>query len=135
MVKLSPRARYLMLGGPESPPLASNAHSSATKTANPVDCCSEVLMRISQILMLSALLHAGVAEARFGKGGGGSSGSGGPQPTHAAVPVDSRGSSSSSSSSSSATSSSSTFSSSVFDPTRRLGYFSGAFVPMYGYGA
>lgn len=85
-------------------------------------------MKISQVVVLIALLHAGVAEARFGKKGSGgstsSSSSGGGQSTHAAVPVDSPGSSSSSSSSSGT----------AFRPTRRLGYFSGAFVPNYGYG-
>lgn len=83
-------------------------------------------MRISQVVVLIASLHAGVAEARFGKkGSGGSSSSssgGGGQSTHAAVPVDSPGSSSSSSPGT------------AFRPTRRLGYFSGAFVPNYGYG-
>lgn len=86
-------------------------------------------MRISQVAMVALLLHAGSAEARFGKGGsGGSSGgsrsSSSSRSTHAAVPV---GSSSSSSSSGGSSTSSGFFS-------RRLGYFSGAFVPMYGYG-
>lgn len=95
-------------------------------------------MRISQLAMVAALvalLHAGSAEARFGKGGSGggsSSGSGGSsRSTHAAVPVGSGGSSSASSSGSPGGSSSGNFSS---DPSRRLGYYSGAFVPMYGYG-
>lgn len=89
-------------------------------------------MRISHVVLLIALLHAGIAEARFGKrnrGGGSkpsSSSGSNSQPTHAAVPVDSPGSSSSTSSSGSPGSS--------VRPFRRQGYFSGAFVPMYGYG-
>ena len=91
-------------------------------------------MRISQVVLLFASLHAGIAEARFGKKSSGGeskpSSGGGSQATHAAVPVDSPGSSSSSNSSSSSSSSSG----SSFGPRRRLGYFNGAFVPMYGYG-
>ncbi len=87
-------------------------------------------MRISQVVLLIAALHAGIAEARFGKkssgGASNSSAGGGAQPTHAAVPVDSAGSSSSSSSASP--------SGSFLRPNRRLGYFNGAFVPLYGYG-
>lgn len=87
-------------------------------------------MRISQLVVLSVLLHAATAEARFGKAGsgGGSSSSGGSRSsTHAAVPVDSSRSSSSSSGGN--------FSSgSPAYRSSRLGYYSGAFVPMYGYG-
>ena len=90
-------------------------------------------MRISQIILFCAVLHAGMAEARFGKGGsGGGSSSGGSRggssgsSTHSAVPVDSRGSSSRSSGSSSG--------SSFLQPSFRTGYFGGAFVPMYGFG-
>lgn len=82
-------------------------------------------------LLLCALLQAQTAEARFGKAGsGGRSGggrSGGSRSTHAAVPVGSRGSSSSANSRSNSTVG-------TFRPYRRLGYFSGAFVPAYGYG-
>ncbi len=90
-------------------------------------------MRISQVVLLIASLHAGVAEARFGKKNSGGSSNPSPatgsQPTHAAVPVDSPGSSSSSSASLSPSGSAS-----PFVPRRRLGYFNGAFVPLYGYG-
>lgn len=82
-------------------------------------------MRISHVVLLIASLHAGLAEARFGK-----KSSGGSQPTHAAVPVDSAGSSSSSGAGASSSSAGS-----PFRPNRRLGYFNGAFVPLYGYGA
>ncbi len=87
-------------------------------------------MRISQLVVLSVLLHAATAEARFGKAGsgGGSSSGSSSRSTHAAVPVDSSSSSSSSSSGSNFSSGTSS------DRSSRLGYFSGAFVPMYGYG-
>ena len=91
-------------------------------------------MRISQLVVLCVLFHAATAEARFGKGGSGGSSSSGSssRSTHAAVPVDS----SRRSSGSSPSSSSGSFSGSgdSFYRSSRLGYFSGAFVPMYGYG-
>jgi hypothetical protein len=96
-------------------------------------------MRWPQALMIGSLLaafHPGLAEARFGKAGsGGSTGGGGRSSgssggTHRAVPVDSRGSSSGSSGGSS--SSGSSFS--TFRYRSGLGYYSGAFVPFYGYG-
>jgi hypothetical protein len=83
------------------------------------------------------MLSPGLAQARFGKGGSGggshhssssSSGSGG---THRAAPVDS----SRSSSSGGSTSGSSFLSgSSGFRYRSGYGYYSGAFVPLYGYG-
>ncbi len=99
-------------------------------------------MRWPQVLMIGSLLaafHPGLAEARFGKAGsGGSTGGGGRSSgssggTHRAVPVDSRGSSSGSSGSSGGSSSSGS-SFSTFRYRSGLGYYSGAFVPFYGYG-
>lgn len=87
-------------------------------------------------MVLCAVLHAGTAEARFGKAGSGgttSGGNAGARSTHAAVPVDSPGSSSTSSSSSGSSSSSSLPPVSPFF-RQPMGYFGGAFVPMYGYG-
>ena len=86
-------------------------------------------MRISQLVVLSVLLHAATAEARFGKGGSGGGSSSSRSSPHAAVPVNSSSGSSSSASGGQASSGSS------FYRPSRLGYYSGAFVPMYGYGS
>lgn len=90
-----------------------------------------------------ALLHAGVAEARFGKGGSGggsssgssrgSSSGGSSSSTHRAVPVDSPGSRSTAGSPGASGGSGGFSPRSTFN-TYGLGYFGGAFVPFYGYG-
>jgi hypothetical protein len=97
-------------------------------------------MRWPQAVIISVIATAlvpGLAEARFGKGGSGGSSGGGRSSssssgtTHRSAPVDSRRASSPSSGGGS---SSFSTGSSAFRYRAGYGYFSGAFVPMYGYG-
>lgn len=99
------------------------------------------MIRISSALLLAlTLLAATPADARFGKGGGGSSSGGksSSSSSHGAAPVGPRTSSTSSSSGGGYSSgygytNGYSYGSSFYNPWR-YGYYSGAFVPMYGYG-
>ncbi|MGV3620579.1 MAG: hypothetical protein ACO1OB_07165 [Archangium sp.] len=94
----------------------------------------EGIVNVRSILVFMVVLQAGVAHARFGKSNSGgvvgerprsssSSSSSSNSNTHAAVPVDSGGGSSSGYDSGST----------YYRPWSR-GYYSGAFVPVFGYG-